>query len=101
MKKRSSKYVVFDAYYFFFILWIIRLFLLATQCEMLYNKYETACEDEVKHEGEHWDEQDRTSDVVSEGDEDDTCTYLTAGEHAHWKCKALLERAVAVEEHGG
>ena len=51
----------------------------------------TACKDEVEYQGEYGNQQYGTSDVVSEGDEDDTCTYFAASKHSDGESEALLE----------
>ena len=67
------------------------LLFFATQGEALHDKHKATCEDEVEHQGEYRDEQYGATDVVAEGDEDDTCTHLATGEHTYREAKALLE----------
>ena len=54
---------------------------------------------EIEYQGKYRNKQDRSANVVTECNKDNTCTHLTTSEHTYRECKTLLERAVTVEEH--
>ena len=63
---------------------------------MFHEHHEESCKDEVCKDCEKGDGKERTTKSISESDEHDTCTDLSAGEHTDAEGKALCEASVTI-----